>query len=71
LCPAGVGIPQRAIYQSFRVPIQTYQALLLAESKGTDFRCQIRDRFACAKIHPTGSEHMPPSIRGSVKPVHR
>jgi hypothetical protein len=50
-----------AIYQYFGVPGQTYQELLLAESKGAYFHSHIRDRFAYAKIHPAKpkSSHHP------------
>jgi hypothetical protein len=41
-----------AIYQYFGVSGQTYQELLLAQSKGTYFHRHIRDRFPYAKIHP-------------------
>ncbi|MBZ5620408.1 MAG: KTSC domain-containing protein [Acidobacteriia bacterium] len=40
------------IYQYDGVPAQTYQALLMAESKGAYFHSHIRNRFAYAKIHP-------------------
>ena len=39
-----------AVYHYFGVPAQTYQALLLAESKGAFFNHHIRHRFAYAKI---------------------
>ncbi len=41
-----------ATYQYFGVSEQTYQELLLAESKGAYFHRHIRDRFPYAKIHP-------------------
>jgi hypothetical protein len=43
-----------AIYQYFGVPAQTYQELLLAESKGAYFHRHIRDRFPYAKIDAGG-----------------
>ena len=41
-----------ATYQYFGVSQQTFQELLLAESKGAYFHRHIRDRFPYAKIHP-------------------
>jgi hypothetical protein len=41
-----------AIYQYGGVPAQTYQELLLAESKGGYFHSHTRDHFPYAKIHP-------------------
>jgi hypothetical protein len=41
-----------AIYQYAGVAAQTYQELLLAESKGAYFHSHIRNRFACVKIRP-------------------
>ncbi len=40
------------VYQYCVVPAQTYQELLLAESKGAYFHSHIRNRFAYAKVHP-------------------
>ena len=48
-----------AIYPYCDVPAQTYQELLLAESKGAYFHCHIRNRFAYAKVHPA---EPPPKI---------
>jgi len=54
-----------AIYRYFGVPAQTYQELLGAESKGTYFRCHIRDRFPYAQIHPADPTSGFPAHRGA------
>jgi hypothetical protein len=41
-----------AVYCYFGVPAPTYHELLRAESKGQYFNSHVRNRFACAKIHP-------------------
>jgi len=43
------------IYHYVGVPAQTYQELLLAESKGRYFNQQIRPRFTYTKIGPASS----------------
>jgi hypothetical protein len=47
--------PGGAIYRYLGVPERVYQELLSAESKGRYFNQHIRNRFAYAKIDPTGS----------------
>ena len=44
-----------AIYRYVGVPAQTYQELLLADSKGRYFNQQIRNRFTYTKIGPASS----------------
>lgn len=39
-----------AVYQYFKVPRQTYQDLLQAESKGAYFNRHIRNFFRCARL---------------------
>ena len=41
-----------AVYQYCDVPAQTYQELLLTESKGAYFHFHIRNRFAYYKVRP-------------------
>jgi hypothetical protein len=43
------------IYRYFDVPAQTYQELLLAESKGAYFNRHIRNRFRSVKIPRTAN----------------
>lgn len=57
-----------AIYQYFGVPAQTYQELLLAESKGAYFHYHIRNRFPYAKIHPA---ELRPGFRAHRGPANR
>jgi hypothetical protein len=45
-----------AIYQYFGVSGQTYQELLLAESKGAYFHAHIRGCFPYSKIRPAESK---------------
>jgi len=40
----------RAVYQYFQVPRQTYQDLLRADSKGAYFNRHIRNVFHCARL---------------------
>jgi hypothetical protein len=47
--------PNGAIYRYQHVPIEVYQQLLQAESKGRYFNQHIRDRFPTIKLHPSGS----------------
>jgi len=42
------------IYRYLAVPVQTYQELLRAESKGRYFNQHIRNRFTYTKIDPAG-----------------
>jgi hypothetical protein len=53
-----------ASYRYSGVPAQTYQELMLAESKGRYFNQHIRNRFTYAKIDPTrnGPTRIPPTI---------
>jgi hypothetical protein len=44
-----------AIYRYLGVPVQVYQELLQAESKGRYFNQHIRNRFPYTKIDPTPS----------------
>lgn len=43
------------IYRYFRVPVEIYQELLQAQSKGQYFNQHIRNRFPTIKTHPSGS----------------
>ena len=40
------------VYPYFRVPRQTYQDLLQADSKGTYFNRYVRSAFRYARLHP-------------------
>lgn len=46
------------IYHYFGVPMQTYQDLLGAPSKGAYFNHQIRNRFPHALLCPSASIHL-------------
>ena len=50
-----------AVYRYFGVPVQIYQELLSAESKGGYFNYHIRNRFAYTQVHhaalTSGSRH--------------
>lgn len=50
-----------AIYRYSRVPAQTYQELLMAESQGGYFNQHIRNRFAYAKIDHAPNSATPDS----------
>ncbi len=53
-------------YQYFGVSEQTFQELLLAESKGIYFHRHIRDRFPYAKIHPAKPKSKEPSASSRI-----